>query len=63
MRVRIFPPRLEPITEPWPEKEDKEHLVRRYERESDSDRLAIAHGVGHAAVPDLHYIILPPTSS
>lgn len=57
MRVRIFLPRFEPITELLPKKEVKEHLVRQYESESnsDSDRFTIAHGVGHVAVPNPHY--------
>jgi hypothetical protein len=56
MRVRIFPPRFESITEPWSKKDAKERLVRQYESESDSDRFNIAHGVGHVAVPNLHYV-------
>jgi hypothetical protein len=54
MRVRIFPPRFEPITEP--KKEVKEYLVRRYESKSDSDRFTITHGEGHVAIPNPRYV-------
>jgi hypothetical protein len=41
-----------------PKKEVEERLVRRYESESNSDssRFTIAHGVGHVAVPNPHYV-------